>query len=243
MPKIEKKHELPDWAVKTRLARKKLALSQVAFAERLHTTQSNVSKWEKGDYRPSPGHFVQIARLLGGGVESLYFYSEAGVPESFFEKENSPIPSVLTDTGETEQAKMKSVPLYHDAVAAGQARVVDPKDIEAQVPFLWRWLPRGGDLRAFRVQGESMSPILETGYVVIVDISQRSAEHLVGHMVAAREGDGITIKWLRRDGKTFLLVPQHTSPAYQVKVMRQDGDFSIVGEVVKWIGYPPPIRK
>ena len=150
MPENEKKHELPNWAIKTRQARKKLALSQVAFAESLHTTQSNVSKWERGDYRPSPAHFVQIARLLGGGIESLYFYSEAGVPEPFFEKENAPIPAILTDTGKTEPVKMKSVPLYHDPVAAGQARVVDPNDIEAHFPFLWRWLPRGGSISAFR---------------------------------------------------------------------------------------------
>jgi SOS-response transcriptional repressor LexA len=238
--KNEKKREIPVWSMKIAQARKKLGMSQETFADRLDTKQSNVSKWESGAYRPSPEHFVKIARLLGGGIESLFFYAEGGIPESFFEKENAPIPPVLTTT--TEPSKLQRVPLYHDPVAAGQARAVDPKDVEAQIPFLWRWLPRSGDLRAFRVQGESMSPILETGYVVIVDVASRSAENLVGHMVAAREGDGITIKWLRRDGKTYLLVPQHTSPAYPVKVMRPD-DFSIVGEVVKWIGYPPPVRK
>jgi len=25
--------------------------------------------------------------------------------------------------------------------------------------------------------------------------------------------------------------------------MTEEGGFSIVGEVIKWIGYPPPIRK
>jgi SOS-response transcriptional repressor LexA len=88
-----------------------------------------------------------------------------------------------------------------------------------------------------------MSPIIGDGYIVIIDTSRRDPKKLIERMVAAREGDGVTIKWLRSDNGTFLLVPQHVTPRHQVRVMRADGDFSIVGEVVKWIGQPAPIRK
>ena len=88
-----------------------------------------------------------------------------------------------------------------------------------------------------------MAPVVGDGYIVIVDVSRRDPKKLVERMVAAREGDGVTIKWLRRDGDTYLLVPQHVTPRHQVRIMRQEGDFSIVGEVIKWIGQPPLARK
>jgi SOS-response transcriptional repressor LexA len=73
---------------------------------------------------------------------------------------------------------------------------------------------------------------------VIIDAAQHDPKKLVGQMVAAREGDGVTIKWLRKDKNDYLLVPQHVSPKFPVRIMRDEDDWSVVGVVVKWIGYP-----
>jgi SOS-response transcriptional repressor LexA len=85
-----------------------------------------------------------------------------------------------------------------------------------------------------------MAPIINDGYVIVVDAAQRDPRKLVGKMVAAREDDGVTIKWLRKDKDAYLLVPQHVSPRIPVKIMRAEDDWGIVGVVVKWIGYPAP---
>ena len=82
-----------------------------------------------------------------------------------------------------------------------------------------------------------MSPMLEEGYIALIDVAQKTAGKLIGRMVAAREEDGITIKWLRREGDLYLLVPQNAR--HPIRVIKPDGDFSIVGKVVKWIGEPP----
>lgn len=111
------------------------------------------------------------------------------------------------------------------------------------LPLPRSWFRRTGELIALRITGDSMAPIIQDGYIVIIDTSKRQAKQLVEKMVAAREDDGVTIKWLRRDGDTFLLVPQHVSPRHPVRIVQPFGDFSIVGEVVKWIGEPPPARK
>jgi len=137
----------------------------------------------------------------------------------------------------------RNIPLLRDAIAAGNPRGIDESEIVAQIPFLKRWLPRGAQLYAFKVAGDSMAPIICDGYLVIVDAAQRDPKSLVGQMVAAREGDGVTIKWLRKDKDTYLLVPQHVSPRIPVRVMREEDDWSIVGVVLKWIGYPPPTGK
>jgi SOS-response transcriptional repressor LexA len=86
-----------------------------------------------------------------------------------------------------------------------------------------------------------MAPIVLDGYIVVIDTLQRAPERLAGRMVAAREGDGVTIKWLRKDGDTFFLEAQNISRRHQVRVLRSDGDFSIIGAVVKLIGDVPKL--
>ena len=117
------------------------------------------------------------------------------------------------------------------------------QDIDMELPFASKLMPHGGKLRAFRVSGDSMAPIVNDGYIVVVDVAQQDPKRLTEHMVAAREGDGVTIKWLRKDKDVYLLVPQHVSPRIPVRIMRQEDDWGIVGVVLKWIGYPEPARK
>jgi SOS-response transcriptional repressor LexA len=138
----------------------------------------------------------------------------------------------------------RQVPVLRDAAAAGTPRAIDEGEIEYTLTFPPSLLPRGGKLFGVKIEGDSMSPFLETGYVVLIDVASRSPERLAGRMVAAREGDGLTIKWLRKQGDgVYLLVPQNTSLRHQIHIMHADGDWSIVGEVVKWIGEPPPPPK
>ena len=105
-------------------------------------------------------------------------------------------------------------------------------------------LPRGGKLIAgCGVAGDSMSPLLEDGYIALVDVSLHEPNRLIGKMVAAREADGITLKWLRKQGDVYLLVPQNTSPRHSIQILSTEGEWSIVGEVVKWIGEPPSAKR
>lgn len=89
-----------------------------------------------------------------------------------------------------------------------------------------------------------MSPILEPGYIVLVDTGDRDPRRLVNQMVAARADDGVTIKWLRKEKETYILLPNHTSLRHPVRIISPGSDsVSIVGRVVKWIGEPPLPRK
>jgi repressor LexA len=232
-------------AQKIRQARSKdvLHLTQTEFAERLGTTQSNVAKWERGDYVPAPAQLVKIARLLAGRLEAFDFYKAAGVSDSYFENPESALPEVLERVPGIDGPETVLIPLLQDAIAAGNPRHIDERRITSRVPFAKQWLPRSGRLFAIKVSGDSMAPIVNDGYVVIIDVNQRDPRRLEGKMIAAREGDAVTIKWLRRDKGTYLLVPQHVSPRIPVRVMREEDDWGIVGEVLKWIGYPPPVRK
>ena len=224
--------------------RAKLGLNQTDFAKQLDTDQGSISKWEGGKVVPTPDALVRMASLADG-VDKLFFLTNAGVPSEYFDGEKM-VPElemaaervVSRACGQKVGQEPIWVPLYKDAVAAGEPRqVLD--DIEDWIPVTKRLMPPGSDLRAVHVSGDSMAPIICDGYVVIVDAARQDPRHLVGRMIAAREGDGVTIKWLRKDRDLYLLVPQHTSQRFPVRVMREGDDWGIVGAVVKWFGYPP----
>lgn len=263
MPETQDK---PIWAEKIKAVRQRLGFNQAQFAERMGTTQSNISKWENGEYKPSPEQFMRLSRMAVGEVESLLFMELGGVPAAWWSEGHlgPHIPTAFTGEAiqraeertateliasgyiEEKTGQIRHVPLLKDSAAAGTPRAVDDKEVERLIGVPKDWLPRGGHLYAVKVVGDSMSPLLETGYVVILDVSQTDPEPLIDRMVAAKIDGELTIKWLRHDPKTgmYLLVPQHTSQRHPIRLFnKKTRDVSIVGEVVSWTAWPPRKRK
>jgi repressor LexA len=88
------------------------------------------------------------------------------------------------------------------------------------------WLAeKGGDIVAFRVQGQSMKDAyIQDGDLVLIRRSQKADP---GQMVVARLGDGsITLKRLKRDRDAYVLVPEN--PDYAPIT----SPFQLVGKVV-----------
>ena len=88
------------------------------------------------------------------------------------------------------------------------------------------WLAeKGGDIVAFRVQGQSMKDAyIQDGDLVLI---RRSEKADPGQMVVARLGDGsITLKRLKRDRDAYVLVPEN--PDYAPIT----APFQLVGRVV-----------
>lgn len=133
---------------------------------------------------------------------------------------------------------MRAIPVLRDAAAAGTARVVDEREIEYTLILPRQMLRSASNIVGVKIYGDSMSPVLEANYIALIDCSRRNAIDLINKIVAARDGDGITVKWLRREDGFYLLVPENTDLRHPIKVLKAEADCSIVGEVVKWIGTP-----
>ena len=206
--------------------RKLLGWNQTKLAEACDVTQAQVSRWEKGLDKPSAGALYAISRLAPDG-EQEYWKDSMGVAFA--------VKALDSD--------LREVPVLVDAAAAGTPRAIDERQVDYTMALPRRLLRSGGNVQAVPVEGDSMSPILENGYLAFIDVAVREPAKLVGKMVAARDGTGVTLKWLRKQSKLYLLVPQHTSPRHQVQVMQDEGEWSIVGEVIGWFGTPPPERK
>ena len=236
-------------AEKIRAARVEiLKLSQAQFSTRMGVSQSNVSRWEAATLKPEPEYLIKLSALLSGHHESFYFLEEAGVPAGFLEGDAPYGPGVMPSelwAAQAEEARKNFlyVPLLRDAAAAGTPRVIDPKEVETVLAVHRSFAAPGAALVALRVKGQSMSPVLEDGYVVVVDTAQTEARRLRGHMVVARYGEEVTIKWLRELKGRYILVPQRTSPRFDIQEIDEADGWGLVGAVVHWIGFPPPTRR
>ena len=260
---VQKRHpgskpgSLPRWAERITTAREKLRLTQAEFALALGVGQGNVSKWEHGTNRPLPDIFVKIAALVPG-PDKFFFWEEAGLPSEYFEgtaEKTMPTELVRATTKVIAQsfapvgdranktADAALVPLLSGAAAAGNPRAIDATDVEEYLPYPKKLLPSGGTIVAVRVAGDSMAPLVNEGYTVLIDLTDRDPKKLVGKMVVAHNGEGVTVKFLRKDKEHFLLVPYNVSPRHEVMVFRPKDGWTIIGSVVSWIGKPAPFKK
>jgi SOS-response transcriptional repressor LexA len=242
----------PRWAERIIAARKKLGMNQTDFAGALDVTQSNVSKWERGEYRPSPDVLVKIAGMVSG-TDKFFFWEEAGLPSEYFmgTAEKS-MPSEIVRATKTiiaesfapvndrgnKTADAALVPLLSGSAAAGNPRAIDGRDVEKYLTFPREMLPKAGTIVAVRVKGESMAPLVNDSDVVLIDLTDRNPKDLVGRMVVAHNGEGVTVKFLRKDHDDYLLVPYNVSLRHEVMILRPKEGWGIVGAVVLWIGRP-----
>jgi SOS-response transcriptional repressor LexA len=208
--------------------RKSLGYTQQQLADALGVIQTRVAKWEKGKLQP-PGPICAVLARLAPDEEKGYWLSLAGLSH--------------VQQGQEHESGIRWVPLLREAAACGTPRAIDEREVEEMLSLPRRWMPQGGSIFAIKVTGDSMSPLLEEGYIALINVASHQADKLVDRMVLARDGDEVTLKWLRQQESMLLLVPQNTSPRHPVHVWTRSDNRAIVGEVVCWIGHPPQPRK
>ncbi len=226
MPKSIKPKDRPELASRIKDLRERAGLTQGQFGELCGGVhQAVVARWEQGKFEP-PGRAIAAMARLAGEPERWWWLERVGL-----QKDDMTINQL--------DSQYIPIPLLKESVAAGSGRALNEAEIDKYLSFPREWIPRSSKVTALRVKGDSMWPIIDDGYIVLVDTSERDPKRLIGEMVAAREGDGVTIKWLRKEGRFFHLVPQHTSVRHPVRILTPDEDFGVIGRVLKWIGEPP----
>lgn len=120
-----------------------------------------------------------------------------------------------------------AMPLLRDTAAAGPPSEVDEREVE-DVVLLSAKIVKGGTYTAIRVRGDSMAPRIPDGSIVAINHERRDPKKLEGHIVCARIGDGITVKWLQTQHGQLMLVPENVS-ANRVQILADTDD--IIGAV------------
>lgn len=135
-----------------------------------------------------------------------------------------------SDEGGQLTEQYRSVPLMRDAAAAGHGRVVSD-DIEGWAVIHESVVPKGHEVRAVRVDGDSMTPLLPSGTIVAVDFDLMDPREANGRIVAARQDEDVMIKWWHiRDDYVAL---ESQNPAYPpIYLSGDEMDRALLGQVV-----------
>jgi SOS-response transcriptional repressor LexA len=207
-----------------------LGMKQVPFAEILDVDQGAVSNWVRGKNRPQPDKFIEMAGLAVG-EEREWFLLQAGVKPSDLRE------MALDDKGPTIDSASPTVEIkIFKSAGAGSFRSVDETP-DHVVAFPRAWLPTTQKLVGLVVEGNSMSPLIESGFIVIVDRTRRTLALALNHIVAASDGAGVAIRRLVKSGSGYWLKPQNLNADNEEVPVTPST--RIIGVVVKWIGQSP----
>lgn len=248
------KRRLPGYAEGIKKLRDSLRLSQAQFAERVGVSPRLVPDWEQGRKEPGRGSYIEIGKVAGS-PECWFFFGRAGLCKADIyrllaeaqdrvlsrieDKRTKPIKVIPRDAIKGGRRKAMefghvAIPLLSDPAAAGSPRIIDEQIIERDVVLPAGVMRHPLDTVCIKVSGDSMAPILQEGYIIAVDAAERDRAQLIHQMVVVKEltGDeaGITIKWLDRLGREYVLTPENK--AYQPQAMTRD--HQIIGRVIWW---------
>jgi SOS-response transcriptional repressor LexA len=240
-----------DWAVRIQRLMDEQRLRRPAFAAKLNVTQMTVSNWLSAKKEPRPEMYYRMARIWPDSAETPHLLKRAADISGAHQVPGFDKPAA--DVRRAPQAGRRAkfargedgaveIPLLKDEAATGTPRQVQEKEFDRVLHFPGSLVPHPDKTVCIRVRGDSMSPVLEDGYIIAIDTAQTDRVRLYDSMVAARDPEGgVTIKWLRKVGNDEILLAQHTSRRHQPVVLSREGEpgWSIVGKVLWWIGMPP----
>ena len=208
-------------------------LSRLALSQSLGVSKTTVSNWELGFNEPGATTYRKIAELALP-PDKEWFLRKSGSSDKEIE--------VLAGTGapSTDRGnECVDIKVYKSAGAGAFRSVEETPD--HTVPFPRAWLPTTQKLVGLVVEGDSMSPLIETGFIVIVDRTKKTAASALNHIVAASDGTGVTIKHMVERDDGYWLTPHNMN--IENRPTPVGPSTRIIGVVVKWIGQPLPARK
>lgn len=215
--------------------------NKAAFGKYLNASMGKLQKWEQGQV-PKPDDLKLLNSLFGFSYEWLVTgegemsgdKSLAALSDSHTDKANL-IPIVYAAL---DGEDLINVPLVSAKLSAGVGSLQVDGDAESYFAFSSAFLHSKGSPKSMvvmRVEGDSMSPEIRDGDMVLIDQSQ--AEVRLGRIFAVGFEDAIYLKRIDKEPGKILL--KSVNPAYQpiqINTGSQEADsFRVIGQVL-WVG-------
>jgi SOS-response transcriptional repressor LexA len=208
--------------------RNRLGLTQRELAQELGVTPGAVGQWESGKIKPSN---IALRAIIGiAGEDRDWWVDQAEPGDALVIRSVDEYKKMY----EVNEDKNKTF-FIHGSAGAGP-NIFVPEHAEDKVSLPRSWFHRVNGIKGLWVRGDSMSPLIADGFLVLVDVKDnKDFAALDGKIVAARDSHGVCIKWLRKQGDAYYLVSHNISPEYP-PILVIPGEHSIVGTVQIWVG-------
>ncbi|WP_271273803.1 S24 family peptidase [Aliamphritea hakodatensis] len=199
--------------------REEQGLNMSELARRLGVTPQSVQQWEAGRNSPRGKRLEALAQILNCSKEWLMFGTsepESGAPANFIK-----------------------IPVFDVELAAGAGRHIDMEEVSDWVPIDQDWIYQNGlspdHLSVVYVKGDSMTPKLEDGDMLLVNTAERRP--VSGKIYAIAVENELRVKRLmqRMDGNWLITSDNKNNPEYQDEVIAPYNfeNLRIIGQAVK----------
>jgi len=260
MPKTPKKSKSPspEWARLVRELRQELGLNQAELGLRLHYSAMAISRWERGEQEPTDRAYIELGNLARN-PKCWYFWGRAGLhsenllrvmpkmrdrlqTSTFANLEIARAGSGAQKT-HRQKPKLVAIPLLKVVAAThgetgGHPSSLLSGPVESMIAAARDWCPNPATTSCLRVRGNSMSPLIQDGYILGVDYSQSDQMLLNGKIVIAWHKDrGLTVSRLRRFDHTEVLEPENHG--YEAITLGAKQRWTILAKVLWWIAMAP----
>lgn len=217
-----------------------LPSSQEAATELLGFNQSALSQYLNGKIPLNLDAAAKFAKMMDRSVGDFSPTLEAQVSQysaAVVQRKSEPVPVVKggqpIDIAEADDPDIVDVPLVRLQLRAGaMGYMADPEPgILSRIRLDRMWMEQQGlypeNLIALRVKGDSMSPRIEEGDIVVVNTADKRP--VSGHVYAFNHGGEPLIKRLHRAGNIWSM--RSDNPDYRPESFNS-GESPIVGKVV-----------
>ena len=194
-------------------ARRAKGWSQSDLAEKLGTTQQQISRYESGERDPKASIVADLSATLGVTISYLL-----GMDDS------KPIKQSFVD-----------VPLYGSIAAGTPLDMIETEDYH-QIPAVMH--ERFPNAFLLKVEGESMNKILPNGCYALIDPCENTDCNGAPYAVCVN-GYAATVKRVKQLNNGFELVPDSNDPTYTPKTYNynEEGteEITVIGKVVYYV--------
>jgi len=219
------------------------------IAEKLGVTKATVSRYLSGKNMPDYNGLIKISEVSGVSIDWLLTgKGPMKLSEVLIEKDKletyKPTANVIILTPDELKNRLKelepresyiAIPLLTDFAIIKDPINIQEKDIEGFALIYKSWLQQDHIYRCIRIKDNSMSPILEEGFLAGIDCTDNEPSMLEGKIVAARYQDNLSIRKVLLTNEYYILQPQNTLKFQLIKIPIAEKNI-IIGKVVWWFG-------
>lgn len=248
----------PEWATAISDLRGRLDLSQSALGQRIHMSAMAISRWERGVQEPPAGSYIELGNLAGDPYCWL-FWARAGLRREdlmrvmpklnrstnrvSIDATNLAIAAAGSGSKKLKVPQLVAIPVLQVVAAShgekgDNATILHSAPVESMIAAPKDWVPNPSATTCVRVKGNSMSPLIYDGYILVIDTSQTDHAKLSGKVVIAWHKDmGLTVSRLQRYDHTEVLRPENSD--YNTIVLDSKHQWKVMAKVLWWIGKAP----